>query len=596
MTSGSTPSKDEGRTALLKKAVYAAAALALIIWLYGPFLAAHLRYALDPYSYSDDARHHIAPFLRYFDSALFENDYPTDYYLQALSPILWKGVYFVAAQIMDPITFSKFLPYPLWLLAMAGLAAAAYRIGGRPAAFACLLFAIPAPVFFDRMVGGLSRAFAFPLLAWGLYAVTSGRLKLLALLTVLAAGFYPAPALLLALLLFFAVIAQHLPARFAIPRGQDGVPSLKQSAFLLGGTAVLCVLMVAPVLVSTQPYGKRLTESDSSSYPEVGAGGRYGNSEHGPHMSYISGFQRYIKSSFLPRREPYLESLIKKAGLVETKRRSFLFHKKAAFMNGYFIAACAFLLYAAFSRRFSQASALRGLILFALSSIAAHAASIAFYPHLFFPQRYLVYTVPLIALTAFACSLVLAVRLLVRRERLQGPICATVALLALLCLGGPSKENEGYITAEPGLVPLYQFISHLPADSVVAGWPKGVINNVAYLSRRKVFLTSEINQAFHQEYLNRMRERMEVLMRAYFSRVDLSPLRELRDHYGVTHLIVDLSHFSKGSPPQYFLPYGERIPEFLSDPGPQDFLVTQLAEKAAIYRNGRVAILELEGM
>ena len=76
---------------------------------------------------------------------------------------------------------------------------------------------------------------------------------------------------------------------------------------------------------------------------------------------------------------------------------------------------------------------------------------------------------------------------------------------------------------------------------------------------------------FHLRYTELMRERTRALIAAYFAS-DPAPLRELHRGYGVTHLLVDRSHFA--SVPPYFAPFD--------------------AEARAAFAAGRARGLELE--
>lgn len=560
-------------------------AVSILIWLYAPFLSAHFKESFNPYSFSDDARHHIAPFLTYWDDELFKNDYPTQYYLDALSPTLWKATYYLASFFVDPIKFSNFIPYPLWIVTIFGIAFIIYRIGGWASAFGTLLFAIPAPVFFDRMSGGLSRCFAFPFLVWGIYFLITSRYKLLSLITILAAGFYPTPAIILSVMLFCGLLHKHII-------GSSKSNNYKNTFIILGITAIGCLTMFLPPLLAAKNYGDRLTEHDLINYPELGEGGRYGNSEHGPHISYLQGLIRYTQSTFLPRREPYLESFLKESGIVQNNRRSFLFRIKTEIVNYLGLTIVCGLIYFYFLKKEERGIGLSAIFIFACSAFTTHLASILLYPQLFFPQRYIVYTTPLLALLIYGTALGCLSKVLKTSNHNKDILIMGISLFALFIFGGPSKENEGYVTIDKKLIPLYKHLETLPKNSIVAGWPKGPISNVAYLSRRPTFLTIEINQAFHQGYLDEMRKRMRALLPAYFTKNELAPLLELRDTHHVTHLIVDLSHF-KDNPPKYFLPFSDQIPQYFEGSKYEDFAIPKLIETSSTYRSGNLAVIDL---
>ncbi len=77
------------------------------------------------------------------------------------------------------------------------------------------------------------------------------------------------------------------------------------------------------------------------------------------------------------------------------------------------------------------------------------------------------------------------------------------------------------------------------------------------VSRRSAFITYETHQALHAGYLDRMRERMDALIAAYFATTP-EPLLRLRDEFGVTHMLVDPSHFYR-TVPTYCHPWSRSV-------------------------------------
>jgi hypothetical protein len=137
---------------------------------------------------------------------------------------------------------------------------------------------------------------------------------------------------------------------------------------------------------------------------------------------------------------------------------------------------------------------------------------------------------------------------------------------------------------------VYAALRKLPKSAVVAGWPKGIMDNVPLVTLRTAFLTYETHVPYHTKMTELMRERMRALIEAYFAR-DPAPLRRLRDEFSVSHLLVDLRHFD-GDAPGYFVPFA-REASGLRRKARGDFEVLRAMERAVVFRSGDRALLEL---
>jgi hypothetical protein len=125
---------------------------------------------------------------------------------------------------------------------------------------------------------------------------------------------------------------------------------------------------------------------------------------------------------------------------------------------------------------------------------------------------------------------------------------------------------------------------------LVAGWPGGIIDDVPYVCRRQAFVTRENHLAFHEAYVLEMRLRMLALTRAFYD-TDPRALTNLRDTFGVTHLIVDAADLAK--PASYFVPFDLEVTRLWQEARGRSFAVQAVIESAAIFREGRLAVLDL---
>lgn len=530
----------------------------------------HIHLSLEFFNFNDDARQQIWPLLRYKDSALFPNDYVADYYLHAFLPLGYSLFYEVMAPFVDPRLVSKVLPYLLLLVTVMSIGIVSWRLSGTSAAWLSAAIILTADIYLARMTGGLPRSFAFPLMALLFFGAASGRPLFLAVVTAIGAMFYYVVAAIGGMLLFACLFA--IPASW---RGAARSWSIGRRLVILISTGIVCLLMVLPAYFSAKSYGPNLTQKDVRDFPEAGIGGRYGRDD-------------------LPGAgNAFIES-VKKGALTFGGQKIFSWTLyKAAKENRKFIAAAVLLMliigvYIVWWREISA----KRLILMPLVAIAGYYVAELFSPYLFLPTRYLTYTMPLFLAAIFpAAMLAIVQRIPLLRNLPEKGVLTAVSILSLILLfgGGPSASRGLMQVQEHGI---YTAISQLPKDSVVAGWPKGVIQNVPYLSERTAFLSFETHQAFHKEYTLEMRRRMQALIAAYFS-LDRDKIKILNKQFGVTHLVLNREHF-EGSTPEYFRPFDDALDAVLqhdTETGWEKKLAR--IEGAVEYRDANLVLVDL---
>jgi len=142
--------------------------------------------------------------------------------------------------------------------------------------------------------------------------------------------------------------------------------------------------------------------------------------------------------------------------------------------------------------------------------------------------------------------------------------------------------------------PLFDAIAALPKNSLIAGWPVGPLRKLEYVTRRNVFLTGDLHQVLHLNFMQAMRERMDAMFNAYLS-VDEAPLRRLRQDFGVTHLIVETRDFTDPThAPEYFAPWRSRIHSRLAEIKGEEYLLKDTVHrKAAIFDRDGLILLDL---
>ena len=533
------------------------AALAMLA-VFGPGLARYAERASDPMVFADDVAQHIAPYLPPLHAE------PADYihsYLRACHPIGFRSLYTLAASVTDPRPFSKVLAGVLFLAFLVLLAAAAYANGGWAAAAFVVATALSADIFLNRIASGLVRSFAFPLSAAFFCGVLHGRVRWLIGISVLAAAFYPTVAITGGLTL--AALLLILPAHL---RGDACAWSLRRRMATLAGAAGVMAMLVVPTMLSTRPYGPLLPKNAEAEYPEAGVGGR----SREPVVS-----ADYAENAALA-------SFHQAGRAFSSSDHWFRLSKSARQRWTSLFIACGFL-GLAFAALRRHPAALR-LAAASLATVCAYGLSVHFSPHLYLPERYLLFAAPLVTLLGIPLGIH---ALLVRRTVFQTPalLAATIALLALV--GGPVERRLGMNASTEDLAGLATAIAQLPPDACVAGWPTHC-DFVPYLTERRVLVSYETHLAFHRAYLDAMRTRMDALISAYCA-TNIEPVLALRAH-GATHLLVNTAHLDQ--PPSYFKPFDDHIAAARGNLARTDLALDRLLDQA-LWTDGENYLLDL---
>lgn len=543
--------------------------------LFGPSLAAHVLNSSDPLLFNDDVRQQVWPFFRYYNPGSFPDDFIGTYYLHAFFPIGYRAVFTVLACLADPASVSKVVPYVCLTVTVIACALAARRLGGAAAFFATGALCLSSYLPLDRMAGGLPRAFGLPIVALGLYALVAGRPRLMAGAVILGAAFYPPAAVApgIAMLVWF----------FAMPfdtRVAPATASLKTRLGIVAGTAACSALLLLPSALGGRAYGRLITPSDIAVYPEAGPDGRYFPGDRAPFPNLLPEVVNQTVAAFYAHGEPFVASV--RSWTQETGER----HRQAL--------VYAFLIFAStgYAALAVRDRAARRVLALAFAAGVSFLLAKACAPYLFLPQRHLVYTIPVLIWVVLPSAAAALGNLIPVPTRAVAPACAlAMAGVVLVFVGGRVSPREGLTVQVPASERIYSFLATLPQNALIAGWPAGVMDNVPYLSRRQILLSSETHQAFHSAYADEMRHRMHALTDAIFA-VDETPLIRLRDGLHVTHLIVDLDQLGVREP-TYFSPFTTEIRSAHDRGARQGFIVPILLPACAVFREGTLAVLDL---
>jgi len=547
-----------------------------LLAIHGPTLRAHFELARDPLVFNDDARWSVYPYYRFSDPSSFTADYAGAYVLAA-TPAGLRAAYSTAARWIDPMAFTTLAPYGLLLLSVVAIGAAAWRLGGVVSAWASAVLVIGSGYALGRMADATPRAYAFPLLALVLVALVWGRPVALAALVVIATLVYPPVAVCagLALALYLFV----LPAR---DRGAAAGWTPRRRLLCLAVTALLAGLAWLPVSLRSRAYGPLITPNQTAEYPEAGPEGRLTTvADRVPGPGLVVDVRRAVKKALYGTGAP----------LVPPARR--WFERRG---NGRWALLAALALAGWVAAGWHRAEARRAAPFAAAALLGYLAASVA-YPYLYFPERYLGYSIPVALSVVLPAGARVLVELLsaaigrpwIRRGAVRALGAVTVAALVAL-LGGRSTTDTGLTVRVDPNVAAYDAVAVLAGDALIAGWPRGALDNIPYLTRRQVLVSFEVHQPYHAGYVATMRRRTEALIAAYFATTP-DPIVALRDQLGATHLLVDLVHLA--DPPRYFQPFDDTVRRAVAQARGATYEVLRQAGTAAVYRDRRYLLLDL---
>jgi hypothetical protein len=558
--------------------------------IFGPSLLQHMQGAAVPHYFNDDAGMHIPPYFNQHDPELFQQDYLTKY-IKACHPLGYRWLYNGLSRWLDPTSISKGLPYILWGLFMVAVGWGVYAATGWLGALVAIALAMSGDLFLEKAVGAFPRAFAFPILALGVSAFLRGRIGVLAVAVVLGAAFYPAVAVSLGLTLAIGIL---LPASW---RGSPSPSALPARVALLVGTGVLTLALLVPNVLATRPYGDLLAPDRYAEYPEAGSDGRSGSNER---FDYAQTWpQLFCKEAMLalvnegtpwcPAAQRWLRNASDWWGT----------ERVIIAIRGLWI----FLVVGLLSLALFDRIAVR-LLIWLVLNLLLYQSSILLVPHLFMPQRHVIFALPLFIILALPLAAAGWTRLVcfrfnphAGRGATETPLCSRVArpaimlatgISVLVLFGGGINASCG-LTCRPHDVRDYQFLQTLPKSAVIAAWPAAA-SAIPYLAQRQTFLSYELHQVYQQKYADEMRRRFGRLLQAYWPE-NIDDVLALFRKEGVTHLMIDRRHYERM--PSYFSPFQDAIVERWQRLAPTALAVLTNRPAAIIFEVGPQLVIDL---
>lgn len=516
----------------------------------------------NQYCVMDDVRQQVYWMQRWTDPGLYENDLLSRY---AQNYVPWgvQAVYFLGSFLMNPVQFTKVTAFFLYLATIGfiyGLARG-FRDDFTAVTIVCVAFFFPG--YLQKISGGLSQGFAYPLLAAYLYLLSKNQMVWAAMVLFLQSWFNPY-IFTLSLVTHSVFILRRQLVPWVFERRRRGRWDWRELAGVIAQNipvvlGILAMLLKYGVMASPE-FGDIVTWKDMEGNAEY--------SEHG-------------RTDDLPPPSLLWELLVP---------WTYFFPFSADYPVVFYgcvvlLIACVFFALIK-ARAIVQFNGFRVFWYLIPASFLLYTISYLLLLRLFIPNRYVELSLTLF----YTVAMGLAISGMLR---LRGGVrWASPLLLIVIAIIGGLRNHNVSIYDYSYYKPVYRFIETLPKDSLLAGHPE-FMDNAQTFGRRKAFATYELSHPYRRDYWAVMKKRLYDLFDAYYAG-DPKALREFSDYYGIDYLIVRESDFSDGAlfaRSIYFEPFGTYVQRKLTTA--DHFAVLNEADFEIVYRDQGVRILKM---
>lgn len=550
----------------------------------------------NPYVIGDDVRQQIFWMQKWSDPELFTDDLLTEY---AMNYVPWgvKAIYVATHSFINPLQFSSILSGILFVLTAGFLFGLGLRLGDQLTSVLTVCLYCFLGHFMENITSGVSRSFAYPLLAAYLFFLSAKNLIGTGAVILLASVLNPYIFLLClvtqALFLihhYWPAIASWLPGYvrfkyFSRPRLSKSEPFIERihsdadflqpdrfdNGPLRHSSIVISILLAGSggfffllryFFFSTNTFGTLVTPGDMIGHAEYSAVGRY---EIFPQPSFLTEIIH-----------PWIFNLP--------------FIQWGPLPAWFFaLVGLAIIGYAVCSRRklVMDLSILRVLGYLLVSSLLLYVAARIFIFRLFVPSRYIEFSFNIFFCLVIAKCLRVAMVGWVS-DRTIFPLLTTLliilASLQVYHVGVFDYSNDAK---------LYRFFDTTPKNVLIAGHPE-VMDNVLTFARRKAFVTYELSHTWYASYWNVIKKRTFDFFRAYYSG-DPRDIYSFCRKNGIDYLVVRDSDFSEEKLKKGGL-YFEPFDSFIRDLAKSQINFALLDRKTfpPIYEAGGIRVIKTD--
>ncbi len=472
------------------------------------------------YVIQDDARQHVFWMQRFLDPQLFPNDLIADYFQSVAQPGYITLYRLMAALGINPLLFSKVLPFILVLITTAYCFGVCLQLLPLPVAgFISTLLLNQNLWLKDDVVSGTARAFMYPLFLAFLYYLLRRSLFPFLVAIALLGLFYPSGLLIAAGILILRLWRWDGRVRF------DRQPSTY--LFTATGLAVSLLVML-PLALESSNFGAVITSAAARSMPEFSEIGRTRFFVNNP----IEFWFYADRSGIFP---------------VEWSRLPYKYFPLMLCLG------LSLPILQRFPSRFPLVRHISSSAIL-LPQIATVSLSLFFLAHaflfkLYLPSRYTQYSIRI--LMALSAAIVLSILIDATFQRSGKQILAITLTVVVVALFSyplllrlkhfPIPSTASYIVGYPP--ELYKFLSQQPKDTLIASLASEA-NNIPTFAQRSVLTTKEYSIPYHTKYYAQIRQRTIELIVAQYS-PDLTQVKSFIQKYGIDLWLLDRNYLFK---------------------------------------------------
>jgi hypothetical protein len=558
------------------------------------YILANFNALTGSYVVNDDVRQQIYWMDRWNDPELFQSDYLTEY-AETYVPSGIKVLYWTASFFVTPLAFTNILAGILFVITACLIFLFARRCGDEKLAVLTVCVYVLFGSFLERMAGGLSRGFVFPLLMAYLLYLSQGEVRKASWIILLQSFLNPYLFLLCfsthALFLIHRFGPHFLPETLSFlnrffPRNQEAetqngfqdldrkserpevITTIRESEshsiktiFLNVWPAGAALLLIcAQLLAYGSSTGFLVSRADMIGKSEYSTMGRF---QLDPLPSFFHELYR-----------PWMFNL------------SFIEWGPVAGWIGAVIVSVIFIAALVRWRSVVKWSGFYVFIYLVPASIILYFAADLVLMKLFLPRRYVFYTLSILYCLATAVCL----RILIDEIGLSGRNFALG--IAILLIFAPIKMHNVGLDDYSGDADLYRFIETTPKDSLITGHPD-VMDNIPTFAKRKVFINQELSHPWVEPYWSNIKKRTFDFFSAYYSS-NADAVRRFGKDNSIDYLIVRNDDFSMpklSDKPKYFEPFNGYIWYLLNSS--TKFAVMDETEFPSVFKWERYRVIRL---
>ena len=521
----------------------------------GVYVFAHWPALTNPYVVNDDVRQQIFWMQQWLDPELYQNDLLTEY---ARNYVPWgvQAIYAAAAQFITPVQFTKILAGLLFVTTAGFFFGLGLQFRDNLAAiYICCAFCFMGG-FMDKISGGLSQSFGFPLLVAFLFFLARNNLIGAGVLIFLASLLNPY-IFLLCLITYGTFLAHNIGKSIlhwrqrrgardhsltrVVPYQADTASESKAESCsdLLYGfkatfikpiptfvsmllVAVGCVLVLLKyAYFSPAEFGPPVSWDDMVGKIEYTDAGRY------EIMPVASLFYELIRPWIFNL--PFITWSSSPAWIAALRGP----------LPGWIMACMGLMIIAYSFTRGKWDFDLSGFRVFGylfVASLLTYLAAYAIIFKLFVPRRYVELSLNIFYCVGLGLCIRAALGNLVSR-RMAFPVISTV-FIVLGAINMYHVELGDY----SGQTALYKFVQSTPKTILIAG-PPDLMDDVLTFGQRKAFVTYKLSHAWYKGFWAVIKKRTFDLFSAYYAEDPAEVNKFCRDN-GIDYLIVRDEDFS----------------------------------------------------